>query len=471
MKFKRKIAAICFIAALNACGSADGVDDTEHDVYADSTSIWTPGVVPVCWENPSAGNATERGWVRDAIQNSWEKESAIQFIGWGTCPASSSGLRIQISDGHPHTRGLGDELDGVDHGMLLNFTFNNWGTICGGNNREYCIRTIAVHEFGHAIGFAHEQNRPDTPTWCDDEQGSDGDIMVGAWDLNSVMNYCNPAWSGNGELSAGDIAGVREFYGVPNTSQRVIYGLPLARYQSTFDDFVADGYRPISVDLNTTDIFGVEAVYVNAIFTRDSSVSWSARHGMSGSTYQSEFDARVEQGYRLAHLDTYTTGGSIRYAAIFERRGGSFTAYHGLSAAAHQLRFDDLVSRGYRPVAISPARVGGVTYYAALYDRTAVGSFRTLSGLTSAQYQAEFDANIAAGRRLAYLTTYQHGDSPRFSAIWNSAPLSSWVARHGNDLASFRDRHIAFTERSRTIRIVTSYQSGSSRRFAGMWAE
>jgi hypothetical protein len=82
--------------------------------------------------------------------------------------------------------------------------------------RESCIRSITVHEFGHAIGFAHEQNRPDTPGECDEvAQGTDGDLMLSPWDLHSVMNYCNPKYNNNGELSAFDIKAVAYIYGAP----------------------------------------------------------------------------------------------------------------------------------------------------------------------------------------------------------------------------------------------------------------
>jgi hypothetical protein len=181
------------------------------------SGLWDTREIPVCWENPANTPLDQQGraWTRQAAQETWERHSQLRFVGWQGCTAQSRGIRIRIADDGPHVQHLGKHLDGMRDGMVLNFTFQRWGLSCA-QRQEYCIKAIAVHEFGHALRFAHEHNRPDTPAECRAERaGTDGDMLVTAYDLSSVMNYCNPQWSGNGKLSPLDIVAVQKLYGAP----------------------------------------------------------------------------------------------------------------------------------------------------------------------------------------------------------------------------------------------------------------
>lgn len=203
----------CFLLAFVFTTSA--LMAQQEQVYARKTALWRNNEITISWDNPTPENQHGRDLVKKAIEDTWEKYSVLKFTGWGATSASSNAdIHIYIEDDGPHTKGLGMELKNKPQGMVLNFTFKNWSPSCQ-QDVDFCIQAIAVHEFGHAIGFAHEQNRADCsfPNCFNKEQGSNGDWFVTACDLQSIMNYCNPKWNNNGFLSALDIQGVQFLYG------------------------------------------------------------------------------------------------------------------------------------------------------------------------------------------------------------------------------------------------------------------
>lgn len=237
------------------------------------------GTVHVCWEkNSQPGIAEQKTWIRNAIEKSWMNVTNVKFDNFGTCPADSgtdsgdSGtdnlyVTIYGSNGIGSACSLGGDPralpellpDGGKLPMLLpdggllpcpgpvdqngNPLYPHACPACGmglGSSDRSATEYIAAHEFGHVMGYNHEQDEdggftdplynptnggacpptghydPSTDAWVP-HFSNFNQYLVTPYDLDSIMNYCHSAREYSGRLSQLDIFGVQKTseYGVP----------------------------------------------------------------------------------------------------------------------------------------------------------------------------------------------------------------------------------------------------------------
>lgn len=241
---QRVIGVILVIMFLTGCGgpaatpgplAQERVGSTSQALttMSDATN-WTTqnNEVPVCWE--TAGYTREKAIVRNAISGTWEWFANIRFTGWAACPTgigiggsgSVKHVRVRILAQDTSNSGAGgsarvgtaalSSAEDNDPGVIL--SFNPDGTADEGR-----VEYVGVHEFGHVLGFIHEQDAPGNEGSAKCNTGVDPDanpVPITGYDRDSIMNYCNRDGNMTGHLTDVDIAGVQKIYGVrqPNVA-------------------------------------------------------------------------------------------------------------------------------------------------------------------------------------------------------------------------------------------------------------
>ncbi|MCA9840029.1 MAG: hypothetical protein KC422_24175 [Trueperaceae bacterium] len=144
------------------------------------------------------------------------------------------------------------------------------------------------------------------------------------------------------------------------------HGMSSSNYQSYFNTYTSLGYRLKMV--NGYNVNG--AIRFAAIWEKTSGSAWVARHNMTSSSYQSYFNTYASQGYRLVHVSGYHVNGTTYFAALWDKSTGpAWTARHGMSASSFQNYINSYANSGYKMSDVSGYSINGVAYYATLWEK------------------------------------------------------------------------------------------------------
>jgi Tachylectin/Astacin (Peptidase family M12A) len=235
---RKQLAGALLFVSISACGMTE--DETTEDTSTESNELYGLGtasprwgdangaVIPVCWVDTES-HLDLQIKAREILRETWESYANISLVGpipslpfgglWASC-SETTGRKISVmfSEEEDYRGWSSNSTSGATVILIADRALAE---------NALRFRYEVIHEFGHALGFTHEQQRPDN--WTDTgayqcgkaadhpDYGNYAPVLGGLnltanYDVHSVMNYCNVVDYPQ-DLSLGDIRGVRAAYG------------------------------------------------------------------------------------------------------------------------------------------------------------------------------------------------------------------------------------------------------------------
>jgi len=243
------------------------------------------------------------------------------------------------------------------------------------------------------------------------------------------------------------------------------HNLSPADYQTFFNDATGKGMRPVCISGYTS---GGSEKYA-ALFEKKKSPAWVAKHGMSSADYQSNVNSLAGQGYQVSFISGYEVGGQVKYAAIWEKKSTNYIARHGQTATQFQTEFDADTKNGYRLIFVTCYAAGNTAYYASIFEKSAGPAYMANCGLDANAYQQKYTTYTSQGYRLKMVNGCTIGGTDYYAAIWEKTAGPHYYAKHGIKGNNYQNNFDNFYYQGYRPAFISAFASSGTERFNSIW--
>lgn len=198
--------------------------------------------------------------------------------------------------------------------------------------------------------------------------------------------------------------------------------------------------------------------------------SWITHHLLTESSLNSLINQYAANGFRPVRISGYEVGGQERFAAIWHPTDGvTWSASVGLTSAEYQQEFNSRASAGYRPTDVNGYSIGGVDHYAAVFEQTSGPNWFANHRLTSSGLQQVFDANVPNGYRLINVSGYNNSGADNYATLFEVSDGTAFGARSGMTAASFQTQLNNFASAGYDLVDVSGYVVNGVDYYTAIW--
>jgi CubicO group peptidase (beta-lactamase class C family) len=244
-----------------------------------------------------------------------------------------------------------------------------------------------------------------------------------------------------------------------------------ADHQAHFNVLYPQGYRMISLS-----VYQRSSPLYAAVWVRRDGPDWSAVHGVDGAGYQVAFNAAAAAGFHPIILSAAGSAASPVFAGVFEQRPGPipltrFGLTSGSTTDPSTIEHWDEQAHTNGWIMTCGAVYGDVANpaYAGIWPASDRRVAWSAAGILdqSADYQARFNAQVAGWARPAYVAV---SDDERYLSIFVDDQIGPWIARHGLTSAQYQAEFDRLVPLGFYPICVQGGGSGSGIRFAAIFA-